>query len=282
MDEGRVIKRETRVGDKSVVEDFEFPEHERTCSVCGGAKAMTLRGTICSLCLAQGAGLRPSGDPPFAITDEAKAALDKEACAEPGKVEAGGKSEDALCWVPTWSGAKFWPLSPEPDMFRIADIAHHLSLINRFNGGTRAPYSVAQHSVLVSRVVPGEDALAGLMHDAAEAYLSDVARPMKQLLPEYRAIEDRIMEVCAEAFGFSWPKPSRVEQADRDLLATEWRDLVRVPRPRWPFEANALEGRIAPWSAARAEREFLERFDELEGLGRRERGGRGVGITPLA
>src|ERR1017187_10636100 len=76
--------------------------------------------------------------------------------------------------ITTFSGIHFWPLLPNPADIRIEDIAHALSNQCRFAGHAREFYSVAEHSVRVSQLCPPEDALWGLLHDASEAYLTDV------------------------------------------------------------------------------------------------------------
>ncbi len=174
-----------------------------------------------------------------------------------------GAAADPLAWVPTFTGRQFFPWAPTSAMFNVADIAHGLSLVNRFEGATVCPYSVAQHSVMVSRACSGRDAVAGLFHDAAEAYVGDVPRPVKMYLPEFRAMEDAILLACSIAYGFDFPLPVSVKRADRDLLATEWRDLVKTDLPDWPFETVPLDQMITPWHAGIAEEKFVERYNEL-------------------
>lgn len=82
-------------------------------------------------------------------------------------------------WIQTFSGRQFFPLEPRVEDVCIEDIAHGLSNLCRYAGHCECFYSVAQHCLLVSRVVPREHALRGLLHDASEAYLIDVPRPIK-------------------------------------------------------------------------------------------------------
>jgi hypothetical protein len=168
-------------------------------------------------------------------------------------------------WIQTWTGRVFRPLDPAPASIDIHDIAHSLALQCRFNGHCRAFYSVAEHSVRVSHAVPTEHALWGLLHDATEAYLSDLPRPIKSQLPGYRAAEDRLMAALAAHFGLPWPMPAAVHAADNALLATEQRDLM-VPAPApWGIPAAPLPERIEPLPWEAAERAFLDRFAELTG-----------------
>ncbi len=97
----------------------------------------------------------------------------------------------------TFSRTMFYPLDPHPEDVHIVDIAHALANICRFGGHAKRFYSVAQHSVLVSRIVEPEDALHGLMHDAAEAYVGDVVRPIKHMpgMAAYHAAEQSCV-VC--------------------------------------------------------------------------------------
>jgi 5'-nucleotidase len=168
-------------------------------------------------------------------------------------------------WIQTFSGAKFQPGAPRPEDFNIADIAHSLSLLCRFNGHCRRFYSVAEHSVRVSGHCPPRHALWGLLHDLGEAYLGDMPRPIKLGFPAFEEAELRLVRVACEVFGLPWPMPAEVKQADDALLATEMRDLMAPPPEDWKLREAPLAGRIEPWSAEEAELAFLARYRELTG-----------------
>jgi hypothetical protein len=192
-------------------------------------------------------------------------------------------------WIQTFSGVQMHPLDPRPEDVRIDDIAHALSNLCRFTGHTRTFYSVAQHSVLVSRNVPPPAALLGLLHDAAEAYLSDIARPWKRYLwvglkpgsdqpwpagfERLKEREESLLRVILTALGVYhepatalWPE---VERADVLLLATEARDLMAPLHPDWHHCAangfDVLPDPIVPWTPGRAKWEFLARYQALKG-----------------
>ena len=166
------------------------------------------------------------------------------------------------------SGKYFSFLAPELCAFDVNVIAHALSHICRFTGHTRKFYSVAQHSVLVSQIVPDEYALAGLMHDAAEAFVGDVSRPLKQLLPDYRAIEKRVEAEVFAHFGLPGIMPEIVKEADLVLLATEQRDLMPEHDDDWDSikGIKMLTSIIEPWSPEFAKVAFIHRFNEIMGL----------------
>jgi hypothetical protein len=150
-------------------------------------------------------------------------------------------------WILTGSGVKFWPLSPAVEDVRLGDIAHALASICRWTGHTQYPLSVARHALLVSQVVERlapDLALAALHHDSAEAYIGDIATPLKRFLGvdvggEIRTIErveQTLLQVIFQALQIPWPDLDGwavIESADRRVLLAEARDLM----PPMPAEA---------------------------------------------
>lgn len=155
-------------------------------------------------------------------------------------------------------------LNPEPADIDINDIAHSLSMQCRFTGHTREFYSVAQHSVLVANNSPSAYALYGLLHDASEAYLSDIARPVKKH-PDfevfYKAAEARLQDAIYYHFDLEPETPVAVMEVDNILLRTEARDLMPSTFPVYPGETLVEE--IIPWTQHRAKKEFIQKFMEL-------------------
>lgn len=169
----------------------------------------------------------------------------------------------------THDGAYFDLIHPERSALSIDAIAHALSQLCRFTGHVERFYSVAQHSVMVSRLVPPEHALEGLLHDAAEAVLGDVASPLKHLLPMYQAIEHQVEQAIWSRYGFSALAPE-VKWADLVMLATERRDLMpRAVRDgsEWAELAGIepLAEHLVPLASYTARELFIARFAELDG-----------------
>lgn len=173
----------------------------------------------------------------------------------------------------TASGRYFDFTNPDPRSIDVRDIAVALSRICRFTGHPTRFYSVAQHSVLVSHLVPQEYALQGLLHDASEAYLGDVSSPLKQLLPDYKVIEHRVERAIAVAFGLPFTLHPSVKEADLRALVTERHDLMPEPMPSyrvtdaiawsWTEGIEPISGRIPVLTPEVAEAAFLARYAVL-------------------
>lgn len=164
------------------------------------------------------------------------------------------------------SGGNFFLLEPEKSTFAIRDIALALSNICRFTGHTKRFYSVAEHSVWCSHIVPDKYALDALMHDATEAFVGDVAKPLKDLLPDYAAIEERAERAIFDRFGVTWPVPDPVKAADMAMLAAE-KVQALDDLGIWPMLSGIEPAEILLqfWTPDKARRMFLRRFRELAG-----------------
>lgn len=168
-------------------------------------------------------------------------------------------------WSVTVGGRRMFILDPNPSDIDIEDIATGLSNICRFGGQVKSFYSVAQHSLMVSRLVPSELALVGLLHDATEAYLGDIISPLKRQLPEYESIEFHWWAAVCTRFGLPLTMPPDVKKADIRALLTEREHLQH--RAVWQWVANEHEYELAKWSdpltPAEARAAFLQRFAEV-------------------
>ncbi len=167
------------------------------------------------------------------------------------------------CWVETYTGKFVNPLELKPDDIDIKDIAHALSLLCRFNGHCKSFYSVAEHCIRVSGLLKGLDSqLTGLLHDATEAYMADIARPVKWALPEIRRVESIISIAINTKFELKgdW---QAVKQADNVLLATEARDLMFTNGKEWYLPNKPLEYEIKPIQSDVVEANYLRIYDLL-------------------
>lgn len=166
--------------------------------------------------------------------------------------------------IRTYTGNTFHYENMSPKDVSIEDVSHALSHICRFTGHVKVHYSVAEHCCRVSDLCSPENKLWGLLHDASEAYCSDLPRPFKRLigLEPYRTYERRIMHIICERFGLPLEEPKEVKAADMRLLVTEQRDLMVNAGPEW-YDVNPLLDLITPWTAEVAKEEFLKRFNAL-------------------
>ena len=170
-----------------------------------------------------------------------------------------------MSWMQTYGGTPFYPLDPNPDMIDITDIAHALSMTCRYNGHCLRFYSVAEHCVHLSHTVDLENAKWALLHDALEAYIGDMVRPLKYEMPEFRAIEDNLELVIAGKFNLGWPMPEQVKEHDTRIVVDEREQNMALSSLPW----SLLEGysplgvTLQCWSPEQAEAEYLSRYQQL-------------------
>ena len=170
-----------------------------------------------------------------------------------------------MTWILTNSGKHFDFADPQPDQIDILDIAQGLANECRYAGQCRVFYSVAKHSFLASQIVNPRLALEALLNDAAEAYCKDIPRPLKYMLPDYQAIEERVESAIRERFKLPAQMSPEVKRADLILLATERRDLMPADDTPWPILEGIipLERKIAAAHASRSQALFIKHWVEL-------------------
>ena len=163
---------------------------------------------------------------------------------------------------------KFDILDPQPDMVRIEDIAHALSQVNRFGGHGKFPYPVSQHCRLGSYVIDDQFAFDFLLHDASEAYIGDMARPLKHFSvagDEYRKVEAKLQAVILDAFGLG-AEPPEVKVVDNAMLYAEKEQIMFGVEwdYKWADSDKPADVKIIETSFSENKRLFLERFYQLE------------------
>ncbi len=165
-------------------------------------------------------------------------------------------------WIETYTGRKVYPLNLRVEDIDIRDIAHALSLMCRFNGHCPSFYSVAQHSVLVAQLLRPELKLAGLLHDASEAYLCDLPTPVKAQMPTYQDAEIQAIKVIGKKFGIEGMGDCRVHIADKTMTITE-AEHFKMHWAEWNFSVVPIGLGITIWTPQEAEFEFLKVFNQL-------------------
>ncbi len=174
-----------------------------------------------------------------------------------------------MSYITTYTGKHIDPIEPEVTKFDIHDIAHALSLICRGNGHVKTFFSVGQHCIncaleAEARGYTQRVVLACLIHDASEAYLSDVPRPFKQCLPQYRQIEDNMLVAIYERFlGTPLTKEEEelVRWVDNDMLYYDMRELLgETIGEREPQIRISLDYTVR--SFAEVERQYLALYEK--------------------
>lgn len=184
----------------------------------------------------------------------------------------GVTRDPSKAWITTYTGKRFYHLNPKPEMIDIEDIAHSLSQLCRWTGHTKYFYSVAQHSIYVSFLVPNEEAPKGLLHDAPEAYLGDMNRPLKHYTDAgivYAEVEKLAEDAIFKKFGLTLGIPESVKRVDTQMLYTEKDQLIHpsshtmYEANKWGYDDTRANIEIRPISPQKAEQMFLDRFEEL-------------------
>jgi len=183
--------------------------------------------------------------------------------------ERGNRLTDEFStdWIQTFTGKAFYPLEPEKCIEKICieDIAWSLSMQCRYAGHSKFFYSVAEHCIHVSNAVSTEYAFEGLMHDASEAYLVDIPRPIKPYILGYYEMEKRLMVSISKVFGLQYPLPQNVKDCDSSILHDERLSLMHEGEKDWYLPFAKIPGiNIHCWSQPLAFRYFMQRFYELE------------------
>jgi len=175
-------------------------------------------------------------------------------------VHDGAWMNTETAYISTFRGNRFYPVDGRIECIDIEDIAHGLAFQCRFNGQTSEFYSVAQHSLIVAAIVPPHLYRAALLHDASEAYLGDVVKPLKGLLHGYKQIEDQLTTRIAEHFDVCFDDYSVIKVADLIALATEKRDLMPNSTEAWSYLSGItpLADKIDPMPPSQAKHCFLD------------------------
>lgn len=166
-------------------------------------------------------------------------------------------------WMQTYTGKKFWPLDPLPEEIDIEDIAHALSMKCRYNGHVKFFYSVAEHSCIICDLLPQHLKLQGLLHDAPEAYLVDIPRPLKPFLTNYAELEALNWAVISDKYGVPFEFDPLLKELDNGILLTERDYLMDGIAGEWGITADKPDVIISGWSPETSKFAFLQRFGEL-------------------
>jgi len=172
-------------------------------------------------------------------------------------------------WLSTSHVEKFHFLSPQPDEIDIRDIAHALSMTCRFGGHCSDYYSVGEHSLHVSKIAENAGAdrvtqLAGLLHDAEEAYLPDIVAPIRHYTLDIQKIYSQIRDVIIDKYSLQKAGWKFIADVDRQLCTTEAKAL-KLWNKDWASTGEPLNYKLYLWVPKQAEAMFLTRFHILQG-----------------
>lgn len=164
-------------------------------------------------------------------------------------------------YITTYTGAHFKPTEPEPELIRVEDIAHALSMICRGNGHVQTFWSVAEHCICcakeaAARGLPDRMVLACLLHDASECYMSDVPTPFKKQLPEYEEREERLLRMIYEKFlgsALTEEEQEQLDEIDHALVLYDLEVLLKEKQEEKPELHIDLDYVVRPFDVAEAE-----------------------------
>jgi hypothetical protein len=162
-------------------------------------------------------------------------------------------------WIQTNQGVAFYPLDPRPEEILIIDIAKSLSMQCRYAGHCEEFYSVAEHCCLMHDAIEDEFKAQALMHDSSEAYLVDLPRPIKAMLPDYKAIEANLEKAIFAKFKIPYPFHPRVKEFDNRILMDEKEQNVTIG-PDWGWSEEPLGVILRFWEPDEAMYQFMLRY----------------------
>lgn len=173
-------------------------------------------------------------------------------------------------FVTTRDGHLFYFDQLNVESIPLHSVAHSLSQQCRFNGHIEEHYSVAEHSVHISHLVleyggSPDTALYGLLHDASEAFMGDMPRPLKKMFPAFSNLESRIMEKYCELYSIDDPDVKMVQWLDCNIVRDEAEKFYAEP-PEWTKEYASVihPDRLLGWDAMAVKYIFLEQFQHLQ------------------
>lgn len=172
-------------------------------------------------------------------------------------------------WMQLRGGRRFYPLDPRAEEVFIEDIAHSLSRQIRYNGLSDMDLCVAQHSVNAAWLADmlgyeTDVQLVALMHDAAETFMADMIRPLKVEFPDYRALENKVMDVINERFNLPSIDHNTIKYFDNLCLSWEKRDMYWSAE-KWPnmLEVPKFCPIMTTWTPNYSKTRFMDLFNKL-------------------